>query len=258
MDGNTRTGPEGTDRIATLVHELSNLLDGSMRCLQVAWESLPEESVGVTSAQLEVARRQVETARGALDRMVETLHAAMEGRTSGGRLGSLGHTTTLAEALFHALDVVRLAASEQGVKLEIRVDAEAGTLPAGSVYPAVLNGLYNAVESIASRGGGGTVELLATREGESIVIEIADDGAGLGEGMGGGGAFAYRASTKGGGSGIGLTICRCSLGEVGGTAELVDRWAEAERGKRGAVLRMRYPVSSVRDETLSKWVGDER
>ena len=258
MERNTRTGPDASDRIATLVHELSNLLDGSMRCLQAAWDALPSEAVGVTSVQLDVARRQVETARGAMDRMVETLHAAMEGRTSAGRLGSLGRATSLAEALFHALDVVRLAASEHGVKLEIRVDAEAGTLPAGSVYPAVLNGLYNAVESIRSRGGGGTIELLATREGESIVIEIADDGAGLARGMENGGAFGYRTSTKPGGSGIGLTICRCSLNEVGGAVELADRWAGRERGLRGAVLRMRYPVASLADESMSRWVGGER
>ncbi len=243
------------DKLHVLAHEMANLIDGSMRCLQLAWTALPDEVGQVTISQLDTARRQVETVRGALERMTDVLRAAMGGAV-GRRFGALDHSTTLGDALFHAIDVVRGVANEHRVKLTISVAPDVGETPAAPIYPAVLNGLYNAIESIAARGGSGEVELTAERCGHDTVIEIADDGAGVDPSCAEGRAFEFGRSTKPEGKGLGLTICRSVLDDLGGQVRLITRHPDrAER--RGAVLRFRYPSARAPDP-LEDWVGQRR
>jgi len=243
------------DKLHVMAHEMANLIDGSMRCLQLAWTALPDEAGRLTISQLDTARRQVDTVRVALERMTDVLRSAMGG-TVGRRFGALDHTTTLGQALFHAIDVARGVASEHRVKLTISVASDVGETPAAMIYPAVLNGVYNAIESIASRGGGGEVEVTATRRDDEIIIEIADDGAGVDPMCTDGRAFEFGRTTKPDGEGLGLTICRSVLHDLGGQVQLVTRHPERVDG-RGAVLRFRFPAR-VAPDRLEDWVGKYR
>lgn len=80
----------------------------------------------------------------------------------------------------------------------------------------IVNLLQNAREVMPS---GGTVTLLAQRDGPSRVqITVRDQGPGLPQGIGGN-VFAPFVSSKLGGTGLGLTICRRIVEGHGGSIE---------------------------------------
>jgi hypothetical protein len=72
--------PFALERMSRLGHDLNNLLDGSMRCLSLARRALCGDASGDT--QIDDARRRVEVAYTALERMADLVHAAMKGSAS--------------------------------------------------------------------------------------------------------------------------------------------------------------------------------
>jgi sensor histidine kinase regulating citrate/malate metabolism len=76
-----------------------------------------------------------------------------------------------------------------------------------------------------------------------VVFEVMDNGVGppAKSKVKGRSVFEYGVSGKNGGSGIGLALCREVVEGLGGTIELLTR----TDGKRGAVLRVRYPAPGV-------------
>src|SRR5690606_3710139 len=121
---------------------------------------------------------------------------------------------TIAMILDHAVDVVRPLASQAGVRIEVRIDPRAGRLCAGPMYSVVLNGLFNAVQSIdkATRinalDPGGLIEIVARVDTnrEETVIEIFDDGVGLDQSVRNNRAFKHGVSTNSDHQGIGLSM----------------------------------------------------
>lgn len=238
--------------LTELAHELSGLIDGSMRCLRLAAGTFPQGVHQASAEQVESVRRHVGTAVGALHQMVEAIRKSMGPyRTSlGARLGGNG-PIALYEAASHAIEVLRLPAAEARTQLSFEVDEAAGAEPAGIVYPLLLNGLRNAIDAVAVTGRGGSVELRVSRPegGSSIEIEILDDGCGLPNGSHDERLFERGFSTKPDGDGIGLGICRSIVRELGGTIELIDRGLEGTSGT-GAALIVRYPAGANRDDNL--------
>lgn len=244
------------ERLATLGHELCNLLDGSMRSLGLVSRAL-REGPGTTQQRDEV-RRRVEAAYTALERMTGLVRAALNGTGTLAQVESplRRRCLSLAEALSHAVEVMGACAADHGVEIRSTIDEELTGLPAGPVYGAALNALRNAVESVASTGRGGEVEVAACvqrragSEGAAarVVIEVRDDGRGLPEGVPPGSLFEFGMSTKPGGSGIGLAVVRDVARELGGTAELLPRTSAA--GRSGAVLRLTYPAPQPMHATI--------
>ena len=239
--------PPVVERLELLAHELSNLLDGSMRTLLQAERSLGD----VEGEVVDDARRRLDTVRGSLERMADLVHAAMRGTPGliGSRTFGPGRPVTLAEAIRHAADVVRPDADDLAITIDLRLDAGAETAGSGPVYPIVLNGLRNAVEAIAScRPGtgsrpGGCIEVHASVSpaGRACVL-ILDDGPGLptssGEEL-----FRHGFTTKPGGRGIGLSLCRSVVRELpDGTIELRPRTDLPDTARPGAALEIRWVV----------------
>jgi len=98
-----------------------------------------------------------------------------------------------------------------------------------------LNLLKNAAEAFDGRGG--QIRVRAVPEGDSILVEIRDDGPGIAAELQAR-VFEPFFSTKeaGRGSGLGLSISRRIVSEHGGTLELVS-----EAGA-GCVFRLRLPI----------------
>ena len=112
------SAPERLDTMDVLTHELSGLLDGSMRCLGLAMRSL--SAVEGAVEELADAQQQIETVRRALERMSELVEAAMNGSAAsiGSALIGAGRPISLGEAVRHAVDVVRpVAAATQSTEI---------------------------------------------------------------------------------------------------------------------------------------------
>ncbi len=244
--------PAAADQLTVLAHELSNMLDGSMRWLTLAAAAMPEAQ-SRNQDELSRAREQIHTVLSTLERMSGMVNAAMRSRSVpiGSALLSVSSVTTMAMVIDHAVDVVGPLASASGVRIRVRIDPRAGRLPAGPIYTVVLNGLFNAVQSIAkatSRDAldpGGLIEIIArvdpTRE--ETIIEIFDDGAGVDRRARNNRAFAHGLSTKNRHPGIGLAISRQIVEQLEGVITLTEREDRSGSRRPGALLRVSIPLT---------------
>ncbi len=243
-----KRSPRSADDVSRLAHELSSLLDGSIRWLALADRRLAESE----SDPIDEARKQLDTVRTALVRMADLVHAALKSRHLS--LGSpmLGRAigTNLEDAVGHACEVLRPRAEEMGISIEINMDSKAASVPCGALYSVILNGLSNAVDSIEQgqdiRTGG--VVHVVVRLGEPLTdkrrrleIEIIDDGAGVPEHASLGQVFEPGFSTRTGPRGIGLAVCRSIVEELGGTISLTGRPDYDDEKRPGACLRLSCP-----------------
>ena len=230
-------------RMGVLTHELAGLLDGSMRCLGMARQSL-----GTPSGSNASVEQQLQTVHTALERMAGIVHNAMQGAGSsiGSSVSPTESSVTLAEAIEHTLSVLAPLAKEHRVEVNCMVAPEAASRQAGPVYAVMLNGLRNAIESVATSNAGGRVDLdLSFMPGNPGVfsLKITDDGPGLAPACEEGRAFIIGLTTKPGGSGIGLCLCAQIIGQLGGQISLTTHKADAADGRRGALLEASWPVT---------------
>lgn len=244
--------PSKTDQLSRVVHDIANLLDGSMRTMAQATRSLDTAAASAENAELLAAMNRLRVVNEAMNQMCELLHGAMYAGgaawspTAAGARGS--RPLDLGEAIEHVTEVLAPEAKEHAVTLTTDVRPDASTSPAGPMYSVVLNGVKNAIESIARRGGTGNVHISASSLGVSgiIRIDITDDGQGVPEGRARDGL--PRGTSKGSGHGMGLRLSADLVRQTGGVMRLTPRGDD----KPGAVLRISYlPPEDLSD----KWIG---
>ncbi|MFN0012419.1 MAG: sensor histidine kinase [Phycisphaerales bacterium] len=271
---------EAVARLARLAHELSNLLDGSMRTMNIVLGNARSSPSAPADTLPELDRR-LRSVQTALEQMTGMVAHAMRGTgmVRSGRARQPGRDLTLFEACEHAVAILEPLAQRAGAEVRVQVDDEARGLPADIAYTIVANGVRNALESIMAATGEGKTG----REGVvfvraafvapdangvgsgphgTIVLEISDNGVGpppapvappgaclSGESATQGGPvtpatdarlFTPGFSTKAGGSGIGLALCSELLQERGGSIRL-----RAGDGGVGATLRAAWPAGVV-------------
>ena len=257
---------ESADRLARLTHELANLLDGSLRNLNIVLglgRAAPA-ALADTLPDIDKRLRSVHTALGQMATMVDNAARPGSTKASPREDSSRGaHADlTVADACEHAVTMLEPLAAAAGAEVRVLIDEPARLLPADILYTIVSNGLRNALESIASaneaypgRVEAGRVDLRVAFEpplgAESasglLTVEIADNGIGLPVGAAEGGpvtsapdmrGFSLGLTTKRRGHGIGLALCSELIAERGGTIRL-----KPGNSGVGATLRVRWPVS---------------
>ena len=246
--------------VAVLVHELGNLLDGSMRWVGLALKTLDQTRARPHDELLDRVHQQLEAAAGAMEKMADLVAAAMRGASAS--VGSIvtqadKPAVTLYDAVRHAMDVVRPIADELGVVVKVELPEEFRDVAAGPLYSAVLNALTNSMESIEEchrahgrprEGPGGQVEVTIREEGELgpranggwIAINVTDDGLGPPAGAGRR-VFDHGFTTKDRGSGFGLSVSLGAVQELGGNITLMPRADRRDPARPGAMLRMAFP-----------------
>ena len=252
------SGPMAADHLTVLAHDLSNMLDGSMRWLGLAAAALPEEDRSKDAENLTKAREQIGTVLSTLERMSTMVNAAMRSKSVpiGSPLLGVSSVVTIAMAIDHAVDVVRPLAGQAGVRIDVRIDPRGGRLPAGPMYTVVLNGLFNAVESISkatrpdSLDPGGLIEIVARVDSkrEETVIEIFDDGIGLDSCVRNNRAFKHGVSTNKDHQGIGLSMAQQIVEQLEGIITLTQRENRQGTSRPGAVLRVCIPSVADPDD----------
>lgn len=257
------SGPQTADQLTVLAHDLSNMLDGSMRWLSLAAAAMPEGEQRLAAEDLTRAREQIGTVLSTLERMSGMVNAAMRSKSVpiGSPLLGVSEAVNIAMAIDHAVDVVRPMASAAGASVRIRIDPRAGRLPAGPLYTVVLNGLFNAVQSIANATAadaldpGGEIEVVARVDPkrEETVIEIFDDGIGLDLKARNNQAFKYGVSTKDDHQGIGLSMAHQIVEQLEGIITLTQREDRSNATRPGAVLRVCVPI--IDTELFDREIG---
>ncbi|MCC6676990.1 MAG: HAMP domain-containing histidine kinase [Phycisphaerales bacterium] len=251
----TRT-PIHVEQLERLAHELNNLLDGSIRNVGLARRAIEDRGPGGAGEGLDDIKRRLDTATFALERMADLVHASMQGGSQplGSPLLNQAPPITIGEAASHAVEVVRPEAQEHRVALAVEIDEAAFGIPAGPLYPVLLNGVRNALEAIGRSGGIGRV-VVQVRRGQApdpakdarrwVEIDIIDDGEGPPQGRPADAVFEAGFTTKETGGGLGLAVSRDLVKQAGGTIELRRRPDRHDSRRPGAVLRIRYPESKA-------------
>jgi len=121
-----------------------------------------------------------------------------------------------------------------GTRLRYEIDVSSDLHRTGIPPAALLTLVENAIKhGLAPQTMGGTVRVSAHRDGESLVLSVADDGVGL------------RATS---GRGLGLANVRARIEGLYGSAASL-RLASAEQG--GAVATIRLPFGPPRSGTVA-------
>lgn len=255
--------PDAADHLTTLAHELGNLLDGSMRWLGLIADSLTNTQDGKEAYdRLEITRDQILSVHSQLERMSGIVDIAMRGKATG--IGSPllndGVAVSLGEAIDHAVDVVTPHARLYNIDITLDIDRRAGLTHAGPLYSVVLNGLQNAIESIARCSQAEDEEpphgqiLVSAKITEDLgqqwmELEIADDGHGLPLSSDQEWPFRHGFTIKGEGGGVGLAVSRLLVHEAGGSIELLPREDRRGMDREGAVLRIRCRYAGAQQST---------
>jgi signal transduction histidine kinase len=122
--------------------------------------------------------------------------------------------------------------NQVGNDLEVDADPE-------QIYRIVLNLVRNSVEALVERGSQGWIRVTASRNGQRVRIEVADNGPGIPTGVCSKLFQPFATASRSGGSGLGLAIARDLARAHGGDVVLLST------GDSGTVLRVEIPDSEL-------------
>ncbi|MEM8835618.1 MAG: sensor histidine kinase [Planctomycetota bacterium] len=210
------------ERARLLVHEFANLVDGSIRSMEVARRRIGE---GVRDTE---ALRHL----GSVERALRHMSSLVQDASPLPKRNAESPASAELDALLDdAIAMVRSAVEAEGHTID-SADVGAWDVPT-TLFPVFVNALRNAVEAMETPG---TISVRAAIEGDSLSLEFLDTGSPteLAD------PFCDGETTKSNGSGVGLALCRDIVQGLGGTIELGARID----GVRGSRLRIALPIGS--------------
>jgi len=230
---------------ARLVHELANLLDGSLRNVGLAMSDLHDAADaphGSGDAIDDALLQRLDTAQSGMKQMAMLLRQWMHLNRQPRSL--YRQRVTLGRAIDQAVRLLSPAAAAHNVDVITHVSDQAQQLPIGSLFPIIANALRNSLEALASRSpardDAGTIELDCRVDADQLLLTIDDNGTGLDPAViDERGDVQVGKTTKLHGMGIGLDMSRQIASAAGGTIELVDR------KPHGARFVLRCPVNRI-------------
>jgi two-component system nitrogen regulation sensor histidine kinase NtrY len=153
----------------------------------------------------------------------------------------------VADAVRQAVFLMRVGNADIDINVDIIGEPLSARFDRRLISQALTNIIKNATEGIAAvppeELGRGRIDVVAAREGDSIVIDIVDNGIGLPKENRSRLLEPY-VTTREKGTGLGLAIVGKILEEHGGGIELRDA-SEHEPGRRGAWVRMHFSAGAT-------------
>lgn len=230
-----------TELSAHLAHELANLLDGSLRNLGLAIASL-----SALPPQGDELMPRLQTTSMAMQQMAQLVHRWLGGHR--GPSAGCQQTCLLADAIAHAVQLLSPAAADSQIDIRMNFDTLSKQLPAGPLYPVIVNALRNSIEAIQRSTNSNDVsrpqiEVIVRVTNGMVALSINDTGPGIDSLLiDDGHQFVFGKTTKTRGYGFGLLICRDIADELHGSIQL------SRRHPRGTSLLFTYPLSRVLEQ----------
>ncbi len=243
------SAPHGVEdaeqRLRLLIHEMSNLIDGSMRSLNHVRSQIdePDTEGGAEVRMPDVSLAQLGRVAATLEQMADLLRSAT-GSPTVPRIRSAARTTQ--ELLEQVVGFTGPIAEDRGIRIVMSVSSEASGVSAPPIESVLLNVMRNSVDAI---GRGGRIDVIASVEGTSegdevLQLTVLDDGCGPPDEPER--LFEAGVTTRVEGTGLGLSLSRRIVEELGGRITLSSRWPEASLGsdasRRGARVEIRLPL----------------
>lgn len=245
-------GAAEAQRLSLLLRDIQEMLEGSVRSVEQVRTRITADTV-VETLNVAAVEKQLRLAAENLERLAGLVHAAMQSpaHALGSPMLNRARPITLGEAALHAVDVVRPLAERHGVRVTTALAPAAHAVPAGALYTVMLNGVQNAVESIARRGGVGAVEMALKHDAppstsygrdtrEWYVLTITDDGEGAPKNTDSARFFDLGFTTKKHGTGVGLAVAKSVVQGMGGSIRL-----EPNAAGGGCVLTVHFPAPAA-------------
>jgi signal transduction histidine kinase len=260
QDNNSKPAPTSphspADPAAQLAHELANLLDGSMRHLGIAIDTLrkseepdqPDEIAPDTQASNEDdLLHRLNIADQSMKRMASLIHAWM--RHSPEPMELFDRSQTLRQTLDQLVQMHWPAASQHGIELGLQVGEGIADLSAGPIFPIVSNAIRNSLDAIIQdpddHPAGHRIDITVDLQNDQVCLTVRDDGPGLGDSVcDRDGVLVFTGeSTKPGGHGVGLMLCRQLTLGLGGELSVTNI------APSGTLLTLNFPAAALRADT---------
>lgn len=161
----------------------------------------------------------------------------------------------VADTVRQAVFLMKVAHPELDIEAEFREDPLRAQFDRRLISQAVTNIVKNATEAIeqvppeelgkdgGKHGGKGRIDVVVSREGEDVLIDVIDNGIGLPK-VARSRLLEPYVTTRAKGTGLGLAIVGRVLEDHGGRIELKDA-SDFREGQRGAWMRMRFAISGA-------------
>ncbi len=254
--------PDPADQLA---HELANLLDGSLRHLGLAINTLKDSEPAETNppapgrnthgpADADAILTRLQTTDRAMRQMASLIHTWMKRAPKPNDL--FDQSQTLSQMLDQTIQLHDLSAAQQGIELSLTLGQDAADIPAGPIFPIVANALRNSIEAITdadpqSIPGPHWIDITVALESDQIRLTVSDNGPGPDPSIyDGDGLVCPGITTKPLGHGLGLTLSQQIASSLQGTLKLTAR------PPRGAQLTMRCPLTSLTQHSLTTHPAD--
>ncbi|MBR0818022.1 PAS domain-containing sensor histidine kinase [Bradyrhizobium liaoningense] len=157
----------------------------------------------------------------------------------------------VADTVRQAVFLMKVAHPEIDIDAEFREDPLRAQFDRRLISQAVTNIVKNATEAIeqvppeelGKDYGKGRIDVVVSREGEDVLIDVVDNGIGLPK-VARSRLLEPYVTTRAKGTGLGLAIVGRVLEDHGGRIELKDA-SDFREGQRGAWMRMRFALSGA-------------
>src|SRR3954463_7136639 len=150
------------------------------------------------------------------------------------------------DAVRQAVFLMKVAHPEIDIETEFKEDPLRAQFDRRLISQAVTNIVKNATEAIEQvppeELGKGRINVVVSREGEDVLIDVVDNGIGLPK-VARSRLLEPYVTTRAKGTGLGLAIVGRVLEDHGGRIELKDA-SDFRSGQRGAWMRPRFASSS--------------
>ncbi|WP_036039511.1 sensor histidine kinase [Bradyrhizobium yuanmingense] len=155
----------------------------------------------------------------------------------------------VADTVRQAVFLMKVAHPEIDIEAEFKQDPLRAQFDRRLISQAVTNIVKNATEAIeqvppeelGKDGDKGRIDVVVSREGDDVLIDVIDNGIGLPK-VARSRLLEPYVTTRAKGTGLGLAIVGRVLEDHGGRIELKDA-SDFRPGQRGAWMRMRFAVS---------------
>lgn len=155
----------------------------------------------------------------------------------------------VADTVRQAVFLMKVAHPEIDIEAEFKQDPLRAQFDRRLISQAVTNIVKNATEAIeqvppeelGKDYGKGRIDVVVSREGEDVLIDVIDNGIGLPK-VARSRLLEPYVTTRAKGTGLGLAIVGRVLEDHGGRIELKDA-SDFREGQRGAWMRMRFAIS---------------